>query len=57
MNGKIALAVLVSFGVVFFSLFALENAFSDQDKKSHPFFLLESPQKKIFLLGSSHVGV
>jgi len=55
MNGKIVISVLVAFAIVFSSLIAFDYVFSDPEKKESSFFLQENKNKKILILGSSHV--
>jgi len=58
MNERIAISVLISFAIVFSSLLLVNNAFSDPEKKDHPFFSQpDSNNKKVLILGSSHVGL
>ena len=60
MNIKIGLSVLIAFIVVFSTLFFLYHTFPNPNAISteHQFFLQEFDpnKKKIFLIGSSHVG-
>ena len=60
MNTKIGISVLFAFIMVFSTLFFLNHAFPNPTVVSdeHPFFLQEFDpnKKKIFLIGSSHVG-
>jgi len=58
MNGRIVISVSIAFAIVFLSLFMLDNAFSDPEKKDLLFYLQEnSKNNKILILGSSHVGI
>jgi RNase H-fold protein (predicted Holliday junction resolvase) len=60
LNTKIGISVLFAFILVFSTLFFLNYAFPNPTVVSdeHPFFLQEFDpnKKKIFLIGSSHVG-
>lgn len=57
MNGHIVISVAIAFIIVFSSLLVLENVFSDPDTRDHSFFLQKNEDKKILILGSSHVGI
>ncbi len=57
MNGKIVISVSIAFAIVFSSLLVMDYVFSDPQTKEHSFFLQENKNKKILILGSSHVGI
>jgi hypothetical protein len=57
MNGQIVISVAIAFFIVFSSLLVLDYVFLDPDTKNHYFFLQENKDKKILILGSSHVGI
>lgn len=60
MNGRITIAVVIPFAFVFFFLFLLDDVSSSvsNNRGEHEFFLKEfdPEEKKIFILGSSHIG-
>lgn len=58
MNGKIALAVSTGFVIVFSLLITLSFLFPEPSSTNHPFYnqKFNEDSKKIFFLGSSHVG-
>jgi len=57
MNGRISFAVVIAFTIVFSALLGLNYAYSDPEKKDHPFFLQTTKNNKVLILGSSHVGI
>ena len=60
MNGKIGLSILVSFVIVFSILFILDEILVldvHSELKSNDFFSKSFPTHKIFLIGSSHIGI
>ena len=57
MNGRIVISVSIAFAIVFSSLLVMDYVFSDPETKEHSFFLQDNKNKKILILGSSHVGI